>query len=415
MALSEGGGRWPLAALIALAVAARLAVIAPRLGQPPDDPDNYLPLARTLAEGRGFLINGRPSAYRPPLYPLVLAPLVRLLDERRLMWGVAALHLALGAGTVSLTYVASRRWGLSPRRGLVAAAVVALDPVLVVQSRSVMTETLAAFLLASSFAGLGMPGWRGPVLGGLAFGLGGLCRPSTLSGAAVTALAAVAFGPGGLRERVGRAALLVAATAVMLAPWAIRNAIVLGEPVWTTTHGGYTLALANNPTYYREVLDGPPDAVWSGEDQFRWFDRANKETAGMSEPQADRYLRRQALRMLEERPRTFARATAARLGRFWGIAPSGKVYQSWLRTATAAWTVPLWAALALGLVNLGLWAWPRVSAPASILALTAVHAVFWTDLRMRAPIVPAIALIAAGARAPRGPFGGRKKNGKSAN
>ena len=36
------------------------------------------------------------------------------------------------------------------------------------------------------------------------------------------------------------------------------------------------------------------------------------------------------------------------------------------------------------------------SAPLAILGLTIVHAFFWTDLRMRAPIVPAIALVAAG-------------------
>ena len=39
-----------------------------------DDPDNYLPMARALASGDGFAFNGRPTAYRPPLYPLLLAP-----------------------------------------------------------------------------------------------------------------------------------------------------------------------------------------------------------------------------------------------------------------------------------------------------------------------------------------------------
>ena len=36
-----------------------------------------------------------------------------------------------------------------------------------------------------------------------------------------------------------------------------------------------------------------------------------------------------------------------------------------------------------------------------ILGLTAVHSLYWTDLRMRAPIVPAIALVAVGAMSPR--------------
>ena len=33
-----------------------------------------------------------------------------------------------------------------------------------------------------------------------------------------------------------------------------------------------------------------------------------------------------------------------------------------------------------------------------IVGLTVVHFAYWTDMRMRAPIVPAIALIAAGFR-----------------
>ncbi len=44
------------------------------------------------------------------------------------------------------------------------------------------------------------------------------------------------------------------------------------EPIWTTTHGGYTLALANNRQYYADVLDGPPGAVWSGPNQAAWVD-----------------------------------------------------------------------------------------------------------------------------------------------
>ena len=60
--------------------------------------------------------------------------------------------------------------------------------------------------------------------------------------------------------------------------------------------------------------------------------------------------------------------------------------------------MPLWVALALGLARRDTWRWPGVAAAAIILALTAVHLAYWTDLRMRAPMVPAIALIAAGRR-----------------
>jgi hypothetical protein len=101
--------------------------------------------------------------------------------------------------------------------------------------------------------------------------------------------------------------------------------------------------------------------------------------------------------VIADRPGDFVRASAARLGRFWGLAPAGAVYPRWLRVATAAWTVPLWAALALGLTRRSTWLWPRVAAPATLAALSLVHTVYWTDLRMRAPVVPAVALLSASA------------------
>jgi hypothetical protein len=309
--------------------------------------------------------------------------------------GIAGLHAASGAATILLTATAARRWGLGPGRALIAAAIVAFDPVLVAQGRMVMTETLTALLLAAGLAALALDGWPGAALGGVALGLSALCRPSTLPAAGLVAAAGLVVGPGTRGDRLRRGASVALATVAILAPWAYRNARLFGEPVWTTTHGGYTLALANNPTYYAEVLDGPPGAVWSGENQRRWFASIGPSVAGLSEPAADRRLRTLALRLAWERPRDFLRASLARLGRFWSIAPTGAVYPRWLRAATACWNVPLGIALAAGLSRRTLWRWPRIAAPLMLAALSAVHAVYWTDLRMRAPLVPAIALIIA--------------------
>jgi hypothetical protein len=234
----------------------------------------------------------------------------------------------------------------------------------------------------------------------VALGLSALCRPSTLPAAALVAAAGLVVGPGSRADRLWRGALVALATVATLAPWALRNARIFGEPVWTTTHGGYTLALANNPTYYAEILDGPPGAVWSGPNQQRWFEGVGPSVAGLSEPAADRRLRSFALQLAWARPRDFARASLARLGRFWGIAPAGAVYPSWLRALTALWTVPLGIALVAGLCRRTLWTWPRIAAPLMLAALSAVHAIYWTDLRMRAPLVPAIALIIAAIEEP---------------
>ena len=121
-----------------------------------------------------------------------------------------------------------------------------------------MTETPAAFLVAATLAGLARGGLRGALLGGLGFGLAALCRPSLLAGAGLTVLASLAAAPGDLRQRLLRSSCLAMTVGLVLLPWMIRNFVVFGEPIATTTHGGYTLALANNPVYYRDVLNGAP-------------------------------------------------------------------------------------------------------------------------------------------------------------
>ena len=386
-------------AVIVLGVFVRAAVMLRGPGGF-DDPDNYLPLARSLLAGEGFTWKGRPTAYRPPLYPLLLAPSIAILGNQ-FVWGIALLHLGLGAGTVWLTAVAAKGSGLSPARSILAALVVACDPVLAWQARSVMTETPTAFFLAAALAALACRGWLGPVLGGFGLGLASLCRPSMLAGAGLSVFAAFLAKPGDRWQRLVRGGVLALTIPVVLSPWMIRNAMIFGEPVWTTTHGGYTLALANNPVYYDDVLHGPPGRVWTGHDQWLWWDSVNRATAGMGEPQADRYLRGTVWQVVRDRPGDFGRSMLARLGHFWSVAPAASVYSRSVRWATMIWTLPLWLAVLLALPRRDLWYWPRIAAPLSMIGLTLVHGFFWTDLRMRAPIVPAIALVAASAALPR--------------
>jgi hypothetical protein len=382
-------------AIVALAVILRAAVML-RASARFDDPDNYLPLARSLVSGEGFALGARPTAYRPPLYPILLAPLVPLLGGRTWL-GIASLHLALGAATAWLTAVAAKGSGLGVIRQALAALIVAADPVLVWQTQSIMTETLSAFLVAMTLAGTTGRSWRGPVLGGLGLGLLALCRPSGLAAAALVIAAALLVPPGAPRDRMVRSGIIAGVLVLCLFPWIIRNACVFGEPICGTTHGGYTLALANNPIYYHEVLHGPPGQVWTGPLQWQWWDSVNRATAGMSEPDADRYLRDSVFRLALIRSADFGRAVAHRLNHFWGLIPSASVYPRGVRWASLAWTLPIWIALGLGLLRKDLWRWPRVVAPLLCAGFTAVHAFYWTDMRMRASIVPAIAVVAASA------------------
>ncbi|WP_152051184.1 dolichyl-phosphate-mannose-protein mannosyltransferase [Tautonia marina] len=384
--------------ILLIGLAFRAALMLPFRHEPPSDPDNYLVLARSLADGQGFRVADRPTAYRPPLYPLALAPGVTLLGLPATAW-VVTLHLASGAVAIGLTGLAARRWGLPDRATALAMIVVACDPVLVSQARGVMTEPMASALVAAVLASVGPVPTIGEALRtGLLAGLAALCRPSLLPAALLIVTAVVFLSPGRWLRRAVRGVVMLAALTLTMAPWAIRNAVVLGSPVWTTTHGGYTLFLANNSAYYDDVLKGPMP-VWTGPNQARWFAEVNQRAEGMPEPQADRWFRLQAVRVMIDRPTEAARATLERVGRFWAVAPSSAVYSRGLRWLTAAWTIPLWGVLVLGLVRRSTWQWPRIAAPMALLSLALVHSLYWTDLRMRAPVVPAIALVAAGALA----------------
>ena len=258
-----------------------------------------------------------------------------------------------------------------------------------------MTESLAAFLVALILALLAGTGRFSAWWSGCALGLAALCRPSLLAGGVLVIVAAGLATPGSWVVRLRRAGLIALGCLLVLAPWAYRNYKIWGEPVWTTTHGGYTLYLANNSVYYDDVLNGPPGAVWTGENQRRWFQDVNREVAGLPAPQADRAFARSAWTFIFEHPGAFVRASLSRLGRFWGIAPAASVYPGPLRWLTIVWTVPFWVALGMGLMSRKLWCWPALAAPMMLMGLTLVHTIYWTDMRMRAPMIPALALIAA--------------------
>jgi 4-amino-4-deoxy-L-arabinose transferase-like glycosyltransferase len=138
--------------LVSLTVLVRGAAMLAAPDALRDDVDRYRAVAENLYHRGVFATLEAPTAYRPPLYPLLLVPAVALGAWSSV--GIAALHLALGVGTVLLTW----RLGQQARLGgwaLVAAVLVACDPILVRQSTLVMTETPAAFFAVAGLVALG--------------------------------------------------------------------------------------------------------------------------------------------------------------------------------------------------------------------------------------------------------------------
>ncbi len=64
-----------------------------------------------------------------------------------------------------------------------------------------------------------------------------------------------------------------------ISPWIIRNAVQFHKFIPATTNGGYTLALGNNPDFYRDVIEGDVPFPWPGPQLDTWQQRMISESA----------------------------------------------------------------------------------------------------------------------------------------
>ena len=113
-----------------------------------------------------------------------------------------------------------------------------------------------------------------------------------------------------------------------VAPWVVRNALVMGRPLLTTTHGGYTLLLANNPVFYDDVARRPWAAVWEQDRLEAWqrsmlADVAADLGPSPAEIPVDRWQSDRAWQHIRNDPAGFAAAVWYRLRSLWSLSPRG--------------------------------------------------------------------------------------------
>ena len=416
----EGLG-WSVGVFL-IALAFRLTIQILTLPSLLADRDAYRRLAQTLYATGTFGIldpQGHPvaTAYRPPLYPWLLSWLQGFESD---LLPIAILHAILGACSVTLTFRIAFRLGLSGLQSTVASALVLFDPILLRQSTLVMTETLATFL--------GLLAWwlalfldrnstRGPAIGaaiglaiGATLGIACLCRPTALAWALL-------WGGSELRRNPLRASCLLIGCLLVLLPWWKRNQSEMGQGLWATTHGGYTLLLANNPILYehwetswsRQWDDDRFHAWWhakrieknvrSETDQIASDEIASDEIAS-DEIASDALANALGWQSIRANPVLFFKACAIRLGWMWAWWPAEHQTHWIVRVAIGIWYAITTTAGFVGLIRLLRRAGsePKFACwlPALTLAasLCLVHAVYWSNMRMRAPIIPVISLLA---------------------
>ncbi len=470
--------------LLAIAAILRIGVLAAMPDALSADPDGYRRLAQNVLEHGVFGQGAVSTAYRPPAYPLLLVPSVALGTGSQ--FGIGALHVVLGVATVGLTFVLARRAGLSDGWAVLAGGLVAVDPILLMQSALVMSETLAALLVVLAVWLLDRctrrPTAGNAAVAGAALGAVVLCRPGLLAFAAAAAvllpwLVAQARNAEGERDSeeekrergeagklpVGRRwrgagqvlAGFLAGLVVTVSPWVARNQVVIGRPLVATTHGGYTLLLGTNPFFYEHLHRGQWFQAWDAEPFHAWWrrelladdllvDGGLSQFSRQAEPlpaeppprrengtvpfasagatelrkdaspplvfrspeaelRADAMAYRHAFASISAQPGMFVRSCLVRAGRFWSplpfqVSPHESPLRRDARWGVGAWYLGMFTLAATGIIGIFLgsrvrrtvFVWSLLVA----LTLTAVHTFYWSNLRMRAPLMPLVAIAA---------------------
>jgi len=253
------------------------ALITPRW-VPQADADQYVRLARSLADGRGFglVFPGlahHPTAFRPPLYPLLATPGAALFGDA--LWPIRLLTVLIGSGCAVLAALVTMRIG-GRRAGLAAGIAVACYPPLVFNDTLSLTEPLGLALVLAVVLLVDDARWA---TAGLCLGLAMLTRPNALVALVIIAVYAA------ITVRPRAAAGLLVCTAAVVTPWMIRNQVQVGTWSMTTSEGLTIAAVYAQPAQRAGTFVDPvfspayddPDHRWAQFDEAGWSSRLRRE------------------------------------------------------------------------------------------------------------------------------------------
>ena len=260
--------------LFVVATGLRLYVAGALAGEPVWDGHYYDFGARHIASGFGYadevMRYGQPTwhpwCHYPVGYSGFLAAFYMLFGASH---AVAHFANALVGGLLAVVTWLLAREALSPRRAMVAGALVALHPGLVLYGALLMTEPLSALLVLAGFyvairvarsggpeaAGTTRRAMMGIAAGAFVLGVATLVRPQALLCVPFLVLASRAGARAGAEARAGarwrtRTIGLVVACGVALVPvlpWTARNCRVMDGCALVSTNAGWNLAIGSFP------------------------------------------------------------------------------------------------------------------------------------------------------------------------
>lgn len=239
--------RWTVPALLALAIALRLAFILAFPMEPDSDGAWYMERAAEISAGIGYQEAGHPTAFWPVGYPAAAALSMMVFGPG--LPGPLILNLISAAAILLLIGWFGRKVAGSELAGRIAMLLYAVYPAHIAYTGAPLSEPISTALLMAAFAALirGSARFRWFAVAGLLFGLATLMRPQFVlfPAGALVALWLLRRDLRWQRALAGALALYTASFAVIL-PWSLRNVDQLGSFVFVSTNGGVALITGAN-------------------------------------------------------------------------------------------------------------------------------------------------------------------------
>ena len=345
------------------------------------------------------LVPGQPSAYTQPLYGFFLVPVYWIFGRE--WWAAGFVQILVATATAFLVYAIGARV-LSRSAGVFAAVVSTLNPYLVWHdvhlNREVLDQLLAAALVLCVLVAADRRSVAWSVAAGVYAGL------AILGNVRLSALPLVLAVY--LLVRVGWSwapVALVAAAAVTVAPWVVRNRVEVG--CFALTTDGRALWKANNLQTYPLLTHGkwiddvkdPPGHPFPNPEEARVLYQRGRGTYDIDECANQSYYQHKAWRFVREHPGAKAKLAGLAVRMEWDPRTTASATDSGhgvLRT----WAQPLYTSLLYALAIAGLFFAPRRFAVLVVIILayqTLAAVVFVGATRYRITTDFLLALLAA--------------------
>jgi 4-amino-4-deoxy-L-arabinose transferase-like glycosyltransferase len=353
-----------------------------------NDSRMYDALAQSILNGQGMALNGMPTAFRPPAYPIFLAACYWLFGRNFLLIGL--LQSALGALSCVFVFKIARSI-FDSRVAWLAGMLCALMPSLIIWTSGViLTEPLYIFLLTVSlYCLIRMLPQRAqsqteepaPVqlgyaaIAGIALGLATLTRPLALYFAAC-AIIYLWYKTGWVKGTVVAAVLIV-----IISCWGFRNYQSMGRLIVTTTSGGETLYVYHN--IYATGDGGGYDPYW----------KPLEEAERLPELERDAYYKNAALSFALN---NVGREIVLSVGRFWNMWRPAYAASS-TRNLLVSWLtyIPI-ICFSIPVILRTYWRTPRTALLCLFLLFHLFfHLLVGAELRFRFPLEPVLIIYAS--------------------